>query len=144
MRSLKDAWKNHRGSGLKFRINELLWDIKYAFQRAWRGYDDTDVFNMDTNLRKRFVTLLKELDKIRHTSFSESNFSKPITIETTNKDEYTSSIINKMIGLANYSCWDDFVEEEGGEDYSELNDKAQKTLSELLDMLKIYFWQLWD
>jgi hypothetical protein len=146
MNSLKGYWK--RTKGMSHRFNNFLWEIRYALERAWKGYDCTDVFNMDCNLRDRFVVLLKEFDKTRHTSFSGIDFTKSLLNDFDKKDDETSVIVNKMIYLAEHSCWDDFIDEMDensvDESFEIVKEKAQNNLNELCDMLKIYFWQLWD
>ena len=119
MNSLKGYWK--RTKGTSHRFNNFLWQIRYAFERAWKGYDCTDVFNMDCNLRDRFVVLLKEFDKTRHTSFSGIDFTKPLLDNFDKKDDETSVIVNKMIYLAEHSTWEDFI------DYTQEDFHAEST-----------------
>lgn len=46
---LKDYLHYHQGESLKQYFTTLCWQIRYAWQRAWRGYDDTDVFELAYN-----------------------------------------------------------------------------------------------
>lgn len=54
---LRNFWKSTKGAGLRHRLLTLKWELRYAWQRAWRGYDDTFVFNADSV----FLTLLPEV-----------------------------------------------------------------------------------
>lgn len=80
-----------KGSGLKWKIRELYWQLRYAWQRAWRGYDYTDVFELGFNFVDKMPALLKE--------FKENNvglFYDTDTNTTLTKEE-TDSIIDEMI-----------------------------------------------
>ena len=45
------------------KLRDLYWEIRYAFQRAFNGYDNVDVFNLDSNMEHRMVKLLTEFRK---------------------------------------------------------------------------------
>ena len=95
---LKGSWNRTKGCSLKYRLKELKWDIKYAWQRAWRGWDDCDMFNMDTC----FISRQKEILK----AFRENHwglFNIPEEYRDSFKDklnfneEETDMIIDMMI-----------------------------------------------
>lgn len=77
-----EDWFNYK---LYAKLLNLYWEIKYAFQRALRGYDETDVFNLDQNLADRMVKILTE--------YRNCCDSYPSTME---KDEWIK-IINQII-----------------------------------------------
>ena len=60
---LKGAWKKYKGASLRFRIKEYYWDLRYAWQRAWRGYDNIDVFDLGFITLKKMPILLREFKK---------------------------------------------------------------------------------
>ena len=49
---LKGFWKNRVGSGqmLWYAIGNYFNELRYAWQRAWRGYDDVGIFNFNDRL----------------------------------------------------------------------------------------------
>ena len=76
----------------------MCWQLKYAWQRAWRGYDNTDVFNMAGNLREKMIVMLEEYNKNRHVLFNKPNIN---LLQLANlddivmTDEETSAVIEK-------------------------------------------------
>lgn len=95
---LKGAWKRTKGCRLKHRINELIWDIKYAWQRAWRGYDNADVFNMDYCFIEKYKVILKEYNKTRHCLFNiPEKYREQFTGRLNFTDAETNAIIDTMI-----------------------------------------------
>ena len=48
---------------LGFKIKNLYYQVKYGFQRMFRGYDDTEVFNMDMTFIDRYLKILKDFRK---------------------------------------------------------------------------------
>ena len=49
-----------KGFRMWFRLREMIWEIRYAWQRAWRGYDSTDVFELGFNFISLMPVLLRE------------------------------------------------------------------------------------
>ena len=45
--TLKYFKKNTKGLGIRYKIRTFFEYLKYAWQRAWRGYDDLAVWNYD-------------------------------------------------------------------------------------------------
>ena len=46
--------------GLKRWLKEACWNLRYAFQRAWRGYDNIDVFDLGFSFIEKMPVLLNE------------------------------------------------------------------------------------
>lgn len=134
-------------------MQQFYWEHRYAWQRAIRGYDSTDVFNMNDNMAERFVILLEDLKENGCTSFLGDNdfggITKPLSSEYSKNED--AKIIDKMIYLAEHSYEDKFSFIETGNDlkrtevtYEEAAIMAKQNRDELFDMLKIYWCQLWD
>lgn len=51
------------GRGLRWWLSNICREIKYAWQRAWRGYDDVDVFDLFSHFRDRMIPILKDFKK---------------------------------------------------------------------------------
>ena len=63
---LKGCMKEYKGSALRFKCNRLLYELKLAWQRAWRGYDNRDVWDLSSMLKQRLIVTLEDYKKNRH------------------------------------------------------------------------------
>lgn len=90
---LKGAWKKHRGARLRFRVKEYIWDVRYAWQRAWRGYDNSDIFELCYNFLNKMPILLSEYKKKNDTLFYDQD--RKVYLTKTEMDE----LLDKMIFL---------------------------------------------
>ena len=55
---LKHLPSKLKGSGFKWKLREIHYELKYAWQRAWRGYDNIDVWAFgDCFLQKTAIIL---------------------------------------------------------------------------------------
>ena len=63
---LKDFFVSSRKEKIKLRhfFRELHWELKYAWRRAWFGYDDVDMFECFEMFRRRMIRIME--DFIRH------------------------------------------------------------------------------
>ena len=52
-----------KGASLRYKLREFWWQLRYAWQRAWRGYDFTDVFELGYNFTAKMPVLLAEFLK---------------------------------------------------------------------------------
>lgn len=142
---LKGCLKEVEGCGIRYKIKHIRWQIKYAWQRAWRGYDDTDIFNMDSNLREKMIVMLEKYNEIRCGSFIKPNMN---LFDGAMTDEETSNIIKKMIDLLRKSdewfYYDDDYELKDGYTYEIVSKRCEESRNEFLDMMKEYGGQLWD
>lgn len=59
---LKDFFISSRKEKTKIRhfLRELRWELKYAWRRAWRGYDDADMFECFEMFRRRMIRILED------------------------------------------------------------------------------------
>lgn len=63
---LRDYPKRVEGSGIRYKIRELKWQLYYAWQRAWRGYDEEDLFAINDKFIERNKVVLKWLYENHH------------------------------------------------------------------------------
>lgn len=146
---LKFALQKTKGANIIYRLRELLWELRYAWQRAWSGYDNTDVFELGYNFAEKMPTLLKE--------FKENNialFTDGETGETLSEEE-TDAVLDNLIFLFE-NCNEDHVykrlfgveywEEKDGYDkekwtatYKELN----RCQEEAMRLFSKWCWRLW-
>ena len=88
---LRHALEKTRGASLRFRVRDFLWELRYAWQRAWLGYDRTDVFELGYNIVNKMPILL--------TDFLENNIGLFYDREAGRQldEEETNVIIKEMI-----------------------------------------------
>lgn len=63
MIGLREFKTEYRNCSFRYKIKELYWQIKYAWQRAWRGYDDVEVFELSGRFTERMLPILKDFRK---------------------------------------------------------------------------------
>lgn len=61
-------------------FRELRWELRYAWRRAWRGYDDVDMFECFEMFRRRMIRILEDFIKYGHSLF-------PIPTQSEHHDE---------------------------------------------------------
>ena len=158
---LKGSWKERKDNGcyLRHRIKELRWDIKYAFQRAWRGYDSRDIFNMNSMFIEKYKVILKRYRDKHNCLFNVPDEYKDMFNKMHFNEEETNAIIDTMIfhlemldedyvekKLFGKNIYDDDYDFE--KDFS--LDKAMyvwKIVDQnkclFMKLFNIFFWELW-
>ena len=65
---LKDFFVSSRKEKNRLRhfFRELSWKLKYAWSRAWFGYDDVDMFECFEMFRRRMIRILEDFIKHGH------------------------------------------------------------------------------
>jgi hypothetical protein len=156
---LKGSWRETNGCRFIHRLKELKWNLKYAWQRAWRGWDSRDMFNIDTSFIERQKTILKEYRIKHHGLFTvpeeyRNDFNKLYFDE-----KETDMIIDTM--LYHLELMDeDNVEKllygknvyDDDYNFKEYTMERCKRISLVMDQNKeafmklfnLFFWQLWD
>ena len=76
-----------KGASLRYKLREL----RYAWQRAWRGYDFTDVFELGYNFTAKMPVLLTEFLKNNVGLFYDTEADKQLD------EEETNAVIKEMI-----------------------------------------------
>lgn len=51
----------HNYSSIRVMLREIYWELRYAWQRAWKGYDARDIFNFNANCIDRMIVCLEEI-----------------------------------------------------------------------------------
>lgn len=51
---------------LRHFLRELRWELRYAWSRAWIGYDDIDMFKCFEMFRRRMIRILEDFIKHGH------------------------------------------------------------------------------
>ena len=65
---LKDFFVSSRKEKIRLRhfFRELRWELRYAWRRAWIGYDDVDIFECFEMFRRRMIKILEDFIKHGH------------------------------------------------------------------------------
>lgn len=119
------------GGTIGWRIRCAATELKYALQRARRGYDDCMVFDFSQEGLRLFVRSLEALKKIHHGLFVD-----PDTLQVLTEKE-TTQVFDKLIAAANaYMTTDLFSSEDEA-----VLDKRRRAFFHLLER---YYDQLRD
>lgn len=108
----------------------FYWQHRYAFRRAWNGYDDTDIFNFDSNLRERLLVTLKEFKECNFALFTNPDGHEVLTEEETDK------VIDEMINLLEIATRDSFEGTNTSEETLAKDKESTEAFSKFLDMFK--------
>lgn len=55
---------------IKHFFRELCWELRYAWRRTWRGYDDVDMFECFEMFRRRMIRILEDFIKHGNSLFN--------------------------------------------------------------------------
>lgn len=123
----------------KWKIKEAYWEVRYGFERMFKGYDSVDTFEIFSKFIERYTKILTEY---RNTHIGY--------IYNMTEDEY-DNIINEMLYHLHYMDeWT--VIEELEEDVPENWSASAKTVGQIMDkhkdeffkLFSEYFFNLWD
>lgn len=142
---LRNALKRFPGACLSFRIKDLYWEIRYAWQRAWKGYDDTDIFELGYNFMHRMPTLLKEYKDHYNGLFYDTDKGRVLTEEEMNQ------LLDEMIFYFE-NCDEEHVYERlygqefhypYGNDWKQVNEEVDRCQKEALRLFSKWCAHLW-
>lgn len=94
---LKGSWKETKGLALRFRLRETYWNFKYAWLRAWYGFDYRDSFNMNGMFVEKYKTILKWYKKHNIALFNVPEEYRDKFNKFSFTEEETDIIIDMMI-----------------------------------------------
>lgn len=155
---LKGVWKRIKCNSLKWKIKELHWELRYAWKRAWYGYDDREIFAMNDMFRDRYINILKDYNKHRHCVWNIPEEYRDVLGEFFFTDEQTDVIIDMMIFylqmtdedyvekyIYGKNCFDDdfdFDKEFDVKKISTACEIAHQNKELFMEMFNVFFWQL--
>lgn len=144
MNTLKDFHKNVEGMGVVYKAKAFGWALKYAWQRAWGGYDDVDVFSLNDSFIERMLPIMKDFRENNFALFCDEN--NVLTMKETNK------ILDDMINLLEHSdpnVWMDNIPveqigtKEARETINTVEQEAYANQKRFLELFVKNFDQLW-
>lgn len=123
----------------KWWIKDTYWEIRYGFQRMFKGYDSVDTFETFAKFRERYIKILTEYRK-HHIGYDA---------EMT--EEEWDNIIDEMIYHLHYMD-EETVTEELEKGVPDNWSASPKTVNCVLDkhkdaffeLFSKYFYHLWD
>ena len=157
---LKGSWRETKGCKLRYRLKELRWNLKYAWQRVWRGWDDTEKFAMGGNFMERMKGILQAYRKNHMGLFNISNeYRHMYNNRLFFNEEETNTIIDIMIYHLEMMD-EDYVEKvlygkniyDIDYNFSNINPERTKHIYVIMEQNKqsfiklfnLFFWNLWD
>mgnify|MGYP006967156754 CR=1 FL=1 len=164
---LKDFFISSRKNKLRLRhfFSKLRWELRYAWRRAWFGYDDVDMFECFEMFRRRMIRILE--DFIKH---GNSLFPIPIRSEHYDEllkrfsnvsfdEEHTEIIYRTMIYhlhmmdkdyvekiLYGNNIYDDDYEIgcRSMEDYKRIDSVMEQNKDAFMKLFSLFYFHLWD
>jgi hypothetical protein len=126
MIGLKNIFKDLEGASLGYRLRHIRYELKYAWQRAWRGYDNSMVFDMNDT----FIELYREILK----DFKENLHGYPGTMT----EEEWNDMLDEMIGSLDRMYYVLFKSDNDDADL------VEQEKDRFFELFKEHFWSLWD
>ena len=139
----------YKGCRFLYKLKQLRWELRYAWRRAWKGFDDQDIFNLNDQFIDRMIVLLTEYNKHNISLFVDPKSPKGELKYFT--EEETRQVVEQMIWYFE-NCKQEVVGERlYGEDWFTKDVKVDESIyDEMLrckniafKMLSDYFYQLW-
>lgn len=139
----------YKGCKFSYKLKQLRWELRYAWRRAWKGFDDQDIFNLNDQFIDRMIVLLTEYNKHNISLFVDPKSPKGELKYFT--EEETRQVVEQMIWYFE-NCKQEVVGERlYGEDWFTKDVKVDESIyDEMLrckniafKMLSDYFYQLW-
>lgn len=128
-------------------IKQFFRNIKYAWQRATRGFADPDWWEFDSYLSQTISGCLKEFDKKRSGFPSELYFKLG---EEAGDEKWSEVLIKIAENMEQYEkiqtdCPPDSVSIENvGDWYAQNQKEAEKLWNDAFDLLKRWHGNMWD
>lgn len=124
---------------VKWKIRDVYWEIRYGFQRMFKGYDNVDTFETFAKFIERYSNILKDL--------RNCHYGYPGTIT----EEEWDNVLDEMIYHLHYMD-EETVTEELEKDVPDNWNASAKTVYEIMDkhkneffkLFSEYFFDLWD
>lgn len=124
---------------LKRKIRDIYWEIRYGFQRMFKGYDYVDTFGLCDKFIDRYYKILTEYKKNLH--------GHPVHMT----EEEWNNIIDQML-FHLYYMDENHIDEELGKDVPDSWIPTWKTTGEIMEhhkneffrLFSEHFYNLWD
>ena len=123
----------------KWYIREVYWEVRYGFERMFKGYDSVDIFETFAKFIERYTKILAEYRKT-HVGY----------VGTITNEEWEAIVDEMLYHL--YYMDEEHVTEELEKDVPDNWSASNKTTYEILEkhkneffkLFSEYFFSLWD
>ena len=164
---LKDFFVSSRKGKIKLRhfFRELRWELRYAWRRAWKGYDDVDMFECFEMFRRRMIKILNDFIKHGNALLTIPNqsehynellkiFPKGYLDEENTKLIYQTMIFHLQMMDEDYvekklygnNVYDDDYQigYRTIEDHKRIYSVMQQNKDAFMKLFSLFYYQLWD
>lgn len=114
---LKGFWKTQKGVSFINKLKNFNFELKLAWQRAYRGYDDSEIWGLSDSITKKIILTLPELIENHHghpafmTNEEWTNILKDMLFHFQHSDEdWCMENIKGFMSVNNE--YDDYVKED--------------------------------
>ena len=150
---------------LRHFFRELRWELRYAWRRAWFGYDDVDMFECFEMFRRKMIRILEDFIKHGHSLFSIPTQSEHYDEllkrfpDMVFDEEYTQLIYRTMIFhlqmmdedyvekiLYGNNVYDDDYEIDcrSIKDHKRINSVMEQNKDAFMKLFSLFYFHLWD
>lgn len=162
---LKDFLLNSRKNKrkLKYFLQNLRWELRYAWRRAWFGYDDVDMFECFEMFRRRMIRILEDFinygngllpipNQSEHYNYLLKKFPEGNFDEKHTKIIYQTMIYHlymmdedyviKTLNENNYS--ENHIENDSCKDYKKIYSIMLQNKDAFMKLFSLFYYSLWD
>ena len=148
-KGLRYYFQKTEGAGLRWKIQALGYELKFAWQRAWKGYADPDVWDITDVIIGTVPVLLREYRDTHHVLFVDETTGRSLN------EEETVEVIDQLIFYLE-NCDEDVVYERlfgiaphkeatfNHARWKQANNERQRCKNDAMALLSKWIWQLWD
>lgn len=160
---LKDYWKDNKKCSLKWKIKNLKRELRYAWQRAWYGFDDMDWIEMSDSFIERYKEILKcyrqnhqglfnvpeEYRDVFNKYFFDEKETDAIIdtmiyhLEMTNEDHVEKLLYGINIYDDEYSV-EEYLNTITFEKMKRASCVVKQNKEAFMELFSLLFWELWD
>lgn len=123
----------------KHKVKRMYWEVRYGFQRMFKGYDNVDTFEIFDRFIERYIKIITE--------FRNNHCGYPYNLT----EEEWDNVLDEMLYHLHYMKEDDVIEElkkdvpkSWNPSYKNINEIMEKHKNEFFKLFSEYFYNLWD
>lgn len=164
---LKNFNKKYKGAKLRFKVRMLFHELRYAWQRAWIGYDDIDVFDCSFRFRDRMLLILEKYKETRRGLWwvpkESEHYEQLGSLDCSGYRQFNNEEIDVILDMMMWYLKmsdDDFVEKQlfGNNVYDDdyvVGCRSKKDLDRIkvvvmqnkkcfMELFNLFYFDLWD
>lgn len=128
LKYLSKTMKDYKNCCLRVKFRAIKDELKYAWQRAWHGYDDLMVRDIDDSFIELYISILQD--------FRNNLHSHPVNMTLKEWENTLDEMIKCLIHMdkAIQKCFGDLG----------IYQDANKYKDRFFELLSKHFYNLWD